>query len=235
MHNNNFLPHISQNPNNFHIFAGYLKYPGIMKKFLTSLVILAALAVMPASAQVKFGVKGGMNFTNMKLSYENLVNKSAEGWFIGPTLKANIPIGLLSLGADGAVFYDQRRSKTEYNGIEESIKQHSIIIPINVRLNVNILKLLGAYVATGPQFGFNVGNSDVELNNMSALRNHFQFKKSQFSWNIGLGVMLFKHLEIGAAYNFAIGKTGELKDMTKQDILDSAKQKSLVVSAAYYF
>ena len=61
-----------------------------MKKFLTSLVVLAALAVMSANAQINFGVKGGLNYPNMKINYDNLVNKCGSGWFVGPTLKASI-------------------------------------------------------------------------------------------------------------------------------------------------
>ena len=77
-----------------------------MKKFLTSLVFLAALAVMSANAQINFGVKGGLNYPNMKINYDNLVNKCGSGWFVGPTLKASIPLGLLGIGADVAAFYD---------------------------------------------------------------------------------------------------------------------------------
>ena len=215
-----------------------------MKKFLASFVILAAFVVMPANAQIKFGVKGGMNSTNMKINIDdlsNLTTKNGFGWFVGPTLKANIPLGFLGLGADAAVFYDERSSKAELNGIEESIKRKSIIIPINARVNFSVLKLLGLYVATGPQFGFNVGDKNYNVFGDSRdaaidnVKSTFQLKKSQFSWNIGAGAVIMKHLEIGVAYNFAIGKTGNLKDMTRQDIIDSPKQKSLVVSAAYYF
>ena len=215
-----------------------------MKKFLASFVVLAVLTVMPASAQIKLGVKGGMNSSSMKIDINdlsNLTSKNGYGWFAGLTLKGNIPLGLLGLGADAAVLYDERSSKSELNGIEESIKRKSIIIPINARVNFSLLKLLGLYVATGPQFGFNVGNEDYNVfgNNSSAaldnVKSTFQLKKSQFSWNIGAGAMIMKHLEIGVAYNFAIGKTGELKDMTGQEIIDSPKQKSLVVSAAYDF
>ena len=199
------------------------------------MVVLAALAVMPANAQFKFGVKGGINSSSMKISYEDIVNHSATGWFIGPTVKATFPLGLVNLGADGAVLYDERRSKSGVEGMEQSIKRQSIIIPLNARVSFNFLKVVGAFVSTGPQFGFNVGKSGVDFSSFSSAANSFQLKKSQFSWNVGIGAILFKHLEIGVNYNFDIAKTGELKDMSKSDILASTKQKSVVVSAAYYF
>lgn len=212
-----------------------------MKKFLTSLVILAALAVIPAQAQINFGVKGGLNYPNMKINYHNLTNESGIGWFVGPTLKAVVPLGPLGLGADIGAFYDERRTKTEYNGIDETIKLKSIIVPLNARLNLTIAPTFGLYVTTGPQVGFNVGHKNFNIfghNSEEAKDNFkdtFQMKKSYFSWNFGLGLMLLKHLEIGATYNLGIGKTGEIKDMTKEEIKDSPKQKSWVFSAAYYF
>lgn len=207
-----------------------------------SLAILATLAVMPANAQINFGIKGGMDYPNMKLNYKNLVNESGMGWFVGPTLKAIIPLGPLGLGADIAAFYDQRHTTTEYNGYEEKIKQKSIIVPVNARLNLSFAETFGIYVTTGPQFGFNLGNKNFNIfgDNSDAAKENvkstFQLKKSYFSWNFGLGIMLLKHLEIGAAYNLGIGKTGEIKGMTKEEIEDTAaKQKSWVFSAAYYF
>ena len=212
-----------------------------MKKFLTTFAILAAFAVMPANAQIEFGVKGGLSYPNMKFNYDNIVNKSGSGWFVGPTLKATLPIGLIGIGADIAAFYDQRHTKTEVNGIEQKIKQKSILIPLNARVNISIFKTLGAYVATGPQFGFNLGDKDYNIfgNNSDEakdnVKNTFQLKKSQFSWNIGLGIMFLKHFEVGATYNLSIGKTGEIKNMTKEEIEDAPKQKSWAISAAYYF
>lgn len=206
-----------------------------MKKFLTTLAILAAFAATPANAQFKFGVKGGFNNTSMKFDLDQLSSKSGNGWFLGPTAKFTLPVGPLNIGADAALFYDQRSSKVEADGIEESIKRKSILIPINARVNFSIIKVLGAYVATGPQFGFNVGESDINLSSLSSISDHFQLRKSQFSWNIGVGVMALNHLEVGVTYNIGIGKTGSLKEMTKEELIDTPKQNSWMISAAYYF
>lgn len=206
-----------------------------MKKFLASLFLLAAIAVMPAGAQVKFGVKGGLNSSNMKFDYENLTNKNGYGWFLGPTLKASLPIGPLGVGADIAAFYDWRQSKVELLGLEKTIKQQSIVIPLNARVNFSLLHVLGLYIATGPQFGINIGDGGADLSSTSSVKEHFQIKKSQFSWNIGAGFIIARHLEVGAAYNLGIGKTGELKNLSSDEIKDRPKQKSWVVSVAYYF
>ena len=76
-----------------------------MKKILTLVVLLATMTVA-AQAQVKFGVKGGLNITNMKFD-ESVADKSNQaGFFIGPTVKFTLPV--VGLGIDAAALYDQR-------------------------------------------------------------------------------------------------------------------------------
>lgn len=55
-----------------------------MKKIFATLV-LSALMALPLSAQVKFGLKGGLNVTDMSLSSEVFDASNRTGFFIGPT------------------------------------------------------------------------------------------------------------------------------------------------------
>ena len=199
------------------------------------MVILAAFAVMPANAKFSYGVKAGMNASHLRFNSETITGKNGCGWFIGPTAQFTLPLGIANIGADASLLYDYRHSKAEANGVSENIKQHSILIPLNARVKFSLLKMLGAYFATGPQFGFNVGKNDVDLTSTTSISDHFQLKKSQFSWNIGLGLILMNHLEVGATYNIGIGKTGELKGMSETDVLFTPKQNMWTISAAYYF
>ena len=102
-----------------------------MKKLFTMVVLLATMAVA-AQAQVKFGVKGGLNVTSMKLS-KDIVDKSNQaGFFIGPTVKFTLPV--VGLGIDVAALYDQRSAKSD----DETIKQQSIQIPLNLRYGIGL-------------------------------------------------------------------------------------------------
>ena len=124
-----------------------------MKKFLSSLVLLTVLAVVPANAQgLKFGVKGGLNVSSMSLDEKVIKSENRAGWFIGPSAKLSLPI----IGFDIAAFYDQKQ--TEIDGVD--IKQQSILIPVNVRGNFGLGSLASIYLAAGPQFGFNVGDDE---------------------------------------------------------------------------
>jgi hypothetical protein len=172
-------------------------------KFFSAVIVIAFIAAIPASAQgVQFGVKGGVNFTKMSLDNDAVETKSGVGFFVGPTLKIDF---LPFLGIQGALMYEQSNSKVA----DETVKRQAIVLPIDLRVNLKLNEASGLYVATGPQFDFNVG-SDFEFKG-DKLKETFDFNTAMFGWNFGVGVMLSKKFEIGAVYNLGISKTGELE------------------------
>lgn len=199
-----------------------------MKKFLTVVVLFAALmTATPAKAELKFGLKGGLNLTNLSINAHGWDKSNQAGFFIGPTVKFTLPI--VGLGFDASALYDQRKGKIE----DLDIKQQSIQIPINVRYGFGLGSTASIYLFAGPQFGFNVGSKTVE----NILDSTWTFKGSNVSANVGLGVMLLSHLQISANYNFALSKTGELESagLLSQSFKENAKMNAWQIAVAYYF
>jgi len=199
-----------------------------MKKFLTVVVLFAALmTATPAKAELKFGLKGGLNLTNLSINAHGWDKSNQAGFFIGPTVKFTLPI--VGLGFDASALYDQRKGKIE----DLDIKQQSIQIPINVRYGFGLGSTASIYLFAGPQFGFNVGSKTVE----NILDGTWTFKGSNVSANVGLGVMLLSHLQISANYNFALSKTGELESagLLSQSFKENAKMNAWQIAVAYYF
>lgn len=204
-----------------------------MKKFFVLMVVMAVTAVMPASAQgVKIGVKGGLNNTQMKFDKSVFDAENRFGWFAGPVIRIDLPI--TGLGVDIAGLYDQRETKVN----DEKIQQKSILVPINARLNLGLGDAAGIYVAAGPQFGFNIGDDEFKWKDKDNYENTFQLKKSSFSVNLGAGLYLSDHFEVGFTYNIAMGKTADatFKDAIKTATTnDDTKAKAWTISACYYF
>jgi len=199
-----------------------------MKKILTVVVLFAALmTATPAKAELKFGLKGGLNLTNLSINAHGWDKSNQAGFFIGPTVKFTLPI--VGLGFDASALYDQRKGKIE----DLDIKQQSIQIPINVRYGFGLGSTASIYLFAGPQFGFNVGSKTVE----NILDGTWTFKGSNVSANVGLGVMLLSHLQISANYNFALSKTGELETagVLSQSFKENAKMNAWQIAVAYYF
>lgn len=217
-----------------------------MKKFFTAFVVAMAMVVVtPAQAQgVKFGIKGGYNITSMDFknvsglqSVYDMGKENKNGWYIGPSVKVSLAAGL---GADIAALFDQR--KTEVEG--EDVTMKYIYVPVNLRYNIGLGGAAGIYLAAGPQVGFNVGDTDIDLkyfdDTKQQINDKFQLKKATFGINLGAGVYLSKHLEVGAVYNIPLGNTADIEgtvaDVAKtiQDKYD-VKSNTFQVSAAFYF
>ena len=202
-----------------------------MKKILTLVVLLATITVA-AQAQVKFGVKGGLNITNMKFDGSVADKSNQAGFFIGPTVKFTLPV--VGLGIDAAALYDQRSAKVG----DEKIKQQSIQVPVNLRYGIGLGSTASIYIFAGPQFGFAIGDKS---NNVFDNALEWRLKDSNLSANVGLGLMLLDHLQVSANYNIAIGTTGEF-DVIKttgstiwDNVTGKAKANAWQLSVAYFF
>lgn len=200
-----------------------------MRKLFTLVVLVAAtLVTIPAQAQFKFGLKGGLNLTDMSFSVDDVDVSNRAGFFIGPTAKFTLPI--VGLGLDASVLYDQREAKL--NDTDDKIKQQAINIPINLRYDIGLGSLAAVYLAAGPQFGFNIGDKHQSLYDDVA---EWKLNDSNFSVNVGLGVMLLGHLQVGANYNIVCGKTGEVTVLEGVGKAFRGRSNTWQISAAYYF
>ena len=96
--------------------------------------------------------------------------------------------------------------------------------------------LAAVYFAAGPQFGFNIGDKHQTIIEDAA---EWKLKTSNFSVNLGAGVMLLNHLQVGFNYNIVCGKTGEVSALgTAGDVVEGiarGRSNTWQISAAYYF
>ena len=190
-----------------------------MKKVLSIVFLVAAmLFAANANAQIKFGLKGGLNVTSMSFSEEVFDASNKTGFFVGPMVKVTVPI--VGLSFDAAALYDQKEADVKYTGTEGelgkvNVKQQSINIPVNVRYGFGLSSLANIFLFAGPQWGINVGDKNFKWNKSSS----YSLKKSNFSVNVGAGVTLLNHLQVSANYNIACGKSA---DASLSKALDAA-------------
>lgn len=208
-----------------------------MRKTLTAILLVAAIAVaMPTSAQVRFGLQGGLNLTNASLKDIEGSIKSRTGFFIGPMVKFTLPV--VGLGVDAAALYDQREAKSQDGSA--TLKSQSIQIPINLRYAFGLGSLAEVFLFAGPQFGFNIGSKDKTLEEQANIaRTTWTLATSALSANLGVGATVLNHLQLKLNYNFALGKTGEFKftDLQRnyEQTKGNAKLSAWQISAAYLF
>ena len=207
-----------------------------MKKILSIIAVSVALLAAPANAQVKFGVRGGANLVNMKLSgnvVNNLQKDNRAGFYIGPTVKFTVPI--VGLSVDASALYDQRSTEVTNEGETQSIISRQLAIPVNVRYGWGLGSVADIFLFAGPQVAFNFSKDKRLFNNIA----DWSWKTSNFSVNVGLGCTILSHVELKANYNIACGKTGEatIFDAAAKTVTGTVKSKynSWQLGMAYYF
>ena len=206
-----------------------------MKKIISVFAVtLCLIMAMPAQAQIKLGVKAGLNLSKADFSDlgSNFDAKNFTGYFVGPMVEITIPV--IGLGVDGALLYSHSGLKFGDNSAgnrTQTIKRNSIQIPLNLKYSIGFSSLIAAYLAAGPEFGFNLNSDKFMLPNKGDL----SFKKSNLSLNLGGGVKLFSHLQVGLNYNIPLGKTTDFDAMTGVKDAISAKNKSWQMLVAYIF
>lgn len=164
-----------------------------MKKIITfAILALAAFVTIPAEAQLKFGIKGGVNISSVHFDSKVLDADNVTGFQIGPMIETGIPV--LGIGLDAAILYSQK-------GVgfgSEEIKNDYIDVPVNLKWKFG-LPIVKAYLAAGPYVGFRVGGDKI----WNVIGEQIEAKSFSAGLNFGAGVELLRHLQVG--FNYGLG------------------------------
>lgn len=195
------------------------------KKIIAFLCAMAFLAVaIPAQAQLRFGIKGGLNITSVHFDSDLLKSDNVTGFHIGPMIEATMP--LLGFGFDAALLYSQKGMESSSSGVKTTMKTSYIDVPVNLKWKFG-LPIVKAYLATGPYASFRVGGDKI----WNVLSDQLETKSFGAGLNFGAGVEVFNHLQVG--FNYELGLTDNFS-AEKLD-LSSNKNRGWTISAAILF
>lgn len=195
------------------------------KKIIAFLCAMAFLAVaIPAQAQLRFGVKGGLNITSVHFDSDLLKSDNITGFHIGPMIEATMP--LLGLGFDAALLYSQKGMESSSSGVKTTMKTSYIDVPVNLKWKFG-LPIVKAYLAAGPYASFRVGGDKI----WNVLSDQLETKSFGAGLNFGAGVEVFNHLQVG--FNYELGLTDNFS--AKKLDLSSNKNRGWTISAAILF
>lgn len=211
-------------------------------------LLFAALWLSPlveetgeAFAQIKLGVKAGVDLMQLSTDKEFIDAKYRSGFHLGPTIKVDIPS--TSFGADVSLILDQRSAEVSMlSPLEEEVgsaklTSRTLNIPLNVRFYVLDLKALDVFVKAGPQLTTYLGDKKI-LEGVKDFKD--EWSDSEYYVNLGGGFTISKQLEVSANCNIYCGKTQDAKlsdtfEQAKQAVKHDVKKLSWQISAAWYF
>jgi hypothetical protein len=207
-----------------------------IKRLFVMIVAIAAIS-LSASAQFAIGPRLGATINSMKFNKEVADADNLAGFTGG--IQAEFTVPIINLGFDASIMYVHRKVATE-EGTNETIKdfltdknfrsRDYVEIPINVKYKIGLPivgKIVSPYVFTGPSFAF--------LASKKAISEAYENKTVDISWNVGVGLQLFTHLQIGASYGFGLNNTIKAIDETISTTDIEGKNKYWTVTAAYLF
>ena len=198
--------------------------------------VLAIVATLTAQAQTetRWGITAGANYNEVHFKQSNIMPVDRN---FGPTvgLTGEMNIQGIGFGLDASLLYSMRGGKLHYGDYKiwsslglgtETVRMHTIDVPINLKFRWHRMNgfenTLMPFVAVGPNFSFLVGKNLPNVN---------RYKTVSVVLHFGLGVELFRHLQLQAGYNFSVGET------LRTQLLDDniAKNRFWNVSATYFF
>lgn len=211
----------------------------IAKRWMTVIglsFVLCHLSFTEMQAKVRFGLKGGLELTQMEFSSSALKESNRAGFYFGPEMKFQLPV--VGLGIDVSLLYNRRDLKVE----DEKLMQQSLLAPAHLRYGVNIGDVIGIFLCAGPQFSFNVGDDVFYWRDSEDNNKQYSLQNTQLSLNFGGGLTLGTNLEASVFYNVPLGKTADFTWETLSSELknqDWSRAKSRLnawhISLTYYF
>jgi hypothetical protein len=197
-----------------------------MNKNILLAIMLFAVA-LPAAAQVRLGIRGGITIGEMRFNRDIIDSDNRMGYTGGLLLDLGIPV--VGIGVEASVMYSHRNSRYRLNDDYQVFKRHYIDIPVYARYRLSLPKIqryFAPYIYTGPCFSvlFKENAPDNYANS-----------KTFLSWDVGAGADLFNHLRLSATYGLGISKALEYIDREYTGERIYGKDKHWTINAAWLF
>lgn len=197
-----------------------------MKKLLV--VLMMALLISPANAQVRLGIKGGMNLSKLTFDKDVVSSNNRAGFFVGPIFYVDLPF-LPGFGFDLAAIYDRKGTTMTAVIDDQKYEKKGYVqfldVPIDINYKISFTRGFAIYGSTGPQFSFNLKQDDFKT--IVDQRANYKIKDSNFSWNVGFGMEIIRHFRLGYNYNIALGDWAEVKEDLTETVYQGLKNDKM--------
>ena len=204
-------------------------------KRILAVLVIAIMGVGLANAEFRFGVKAGLNVNNIDINKlkDTFDKDNGCGWTAGVMTEFQVP--LIGLCFDLSLMYTRMNADAtfDFGSTDEALSKNRnfIQVPLNIKYKISLPavgRIIAPYIFTGPDFSFKLDKNTVDA---------VKTKTCQVAWNVGLGLQLVRHLQIGASYGFGINniieKMPENLGINTTDL--SLKNNYWTITAAYLF
>lgn len=198
-----------------------------LKRMLFVAIAVVLLGTTATAGGFRWGIKAGMALNSIHFNdkaWNDVKSTDNRAGFTGG-LMCELTIPVINLGVDASLMYMHRSDKGE----NENMNRDYIELPINLKYKIGLPivgNIVTPYIFTGPSFAVLAGKTEIAEGLKS--------KRCDVAWNFGLGVELFKHLQVGASYGLGITKAMEVAGKVEGKNIEG-KNKYWIVTAAWLF
>ena len=160
------------------------------------MMLVVLFTSVAAQAQLKFGLTAGMRFDRLKevkKTGSSILGDdyNMNGYYVGLKLDLNTPVGF---GVDLGVNFCNRNINDD--------NEWGMEVPINLKYNINILPVVKPYLLAG--VGCYANFDDIHYY-VDSYGSESWIERMEYSLNLGFGVTLVNHIQVGLTYQLPIG------------------------------
>ncbi|MDR2813397.1 MAG: PorT family protein [Prevotellaceae bacterium] len=175
-----------------------------MKKIVFTIVVISV--TLTTTAQVRFGVKGGLNLSNlskvkMEIGRVEFPTPGKNEIIAGLLLGGYVNYGFTDLLAmQVELMFSMQGATFNISSNRETVRLNYINIPMLI--DVKPVKPIPISLLVGPQFGFCVG----KFSDGKKMKEEQAVAHRDFDFSVALGVQytFIEHLALGVRYNIGI-------------------------------
>lgn len=200
-----------------------------MKNYSKVIIVMlvAILGAGVANAQIRFGVKAGLNLNSIHFNdaAKTFGDDNKCGYTLGVMTEFTVPV--VGICLDGSLMYTRMNTEITEAQHEKGIGKNFLEIPINLKYKFQlplVSKVFTPYLLTGPAFAIKLGKTTFD---------EISTKRCQTAWNVGVGAELMSHLQIQGSYGFGMNHIGKFVGAQAADV--KARNNYWTVTAAWLF
>lgn len=201
------------------------KKPNILNMRKLNLIVIVGLLFLGTSAmaQTAFGVKGGLNLSEIKIDDPEASYNSKTGYHAGIFVRSKFDKVAIQ---PELLLYTQRGdfSGPGYTGNED-------FTYLTIPLMVKFYPVMGLNLQVGPQFGFLLDGERTANTVFGTVKQDIkdQYESSDFAVSAGAGYDFSFGLSLDARYNIGV------KDINNAANGDEAKSRVFLISIGWNF
>ncbi|MBK5720474.1 porin family protein [Dysgonomonas sp. Marseille-P4677] len=199
-------------------------------KYLLLLGLSLLLFSINTSAQIRFGVKGGIDVVNNKLDLNILKTSNRLGYQIGPSVEFIVPAS--GFGGEVSVLYGRKEYKIEDKTADATISDYDYIsIPVNIKQRIGLGPVFGVFFTGGAYGNVKVNGGSIKVKDVI---NEYKSKNFILGLGAGAGVTVLRRIDVGLYFRGDLTKNyGD--EYMDAGIFQNKKNQTWTVGLNYYF